>query len=46
MGVVDKLHDDEITLLDGIPITTPERTWLDMAEMLSADELVAKGPSS
>ncbi|MFF2032307.1 hypothetical protein [Arthrobacter sp. NPDC058192] len=38
-----KLYDDEITLLDGIPITTPERTWLDMAEMLSVDELVAMG---
>ena len=23
-----KLYDDEIVLLDGIPLTTPERTWL------------------
>ena len=35
-----KLYDDEITLLDGIPITTPERTWLDLAEMLTVDQLV------
>jgi hypothetical protein len=40
-----KLYEDEITVLDGIPVTTPERTWLDMAEMLSVDELVAMGDS-
>ncbi|MDR7084599.1 hypothetical protein J2X01_003910 [Arthrobacter ginsengisoli] len=40
-----KLNDDEITLLDGIPITTPERTWLDLAEMLTIDELVVAGDS-
>jgi hypothetical protein len=40
-----KLYDDEITLLDGIPITTPERTWLDLAEMLTVDELVVAGDS-
>ncbi|MFF2243167.1 hypothetical protein ACFVTM_03150 [Arthrobacter sp. NPDC058130] len=40
-----KLYDDEVTLVDGVPVTTPERTWLDMAEMLSADELVAMGDS-
>jgi len=38
-----KLHADEITLLNGIRITTPERTWLDLAEMLSVDELVVAG---
>ncbi len=40
-----KLYEDEITTVDGIPVTTPERTWLDMAEMLSVDELVAMGDS-
>ena len=38
-----KLYEDEITTVDGIPVTTPERTWLDMAEMLTVDELVAMG---
>jgi hypothetical protein len=40
-----KLYSDEVTVLEGIPVTTPERTWLDMAEMLSVDELVAMGDS-
>jgi hypothetical protein len=40
-----KLYDDEVTVLDGIPITTPERTWLDLAEMLTVDELVVAGDS-
>lgn len=40
-----KLYDDEVTLLDGIPITTPERTWLDLAEILTVDELVVAGDS-
>ncbi|WP_251045106.1 endonuclease domain-containing protein [Arthrobacter sp. ISL-5] len=40
-----KLYEDEVTVLDGIPITTPERTWLDLAEMLSVDELVVAGDS-
>ena len=40
-----KLYEDEITTVDQIPVTTPERTWLDMAEMLTVDELVAMGDS-
>ncbi|MGX9898687.1 hypothetical protein ACW0JT_00265 [Arthrobacter sp. SA17] len=40
-----KLCEDEISVVDGIPVTTPERTWLDMAEMLTVDELVAMGDS-
>jgi hypothetical protein len=40
-----KLYSDEVTTVDGIPVTTPERTWLDMAEMLTLDELVAMGDS-
>lgn len=40
-----KLFSDEVTTVNGIPVTTPERTWLDMAEMLPVDELVAMGDS-
>lgn len=40
-----RLYGDEIMVVDGIPVTTPERTWLDMAEMLTIDELVALGDS-
>ncbi|KIS28994.1 hypothetical protein TV39_02455 [Arthrobacter sp. SPG23] len=40
-----KLFSDEVTTVDGISVTTPERTWLDMAEMLSVDELVTMGDS-
>lgn len=40
-----KLYEDEITTLDGIRLTTPERTWLDLAEMLTVDELVVAGDS-
>jgi len=38
-----KLYEDEVTTIDGLPVTTPERTWLDMAELLSVDEIVAMG---
>jgi hypothetical protein len=40
-----KLYDDEITTLNGIRLTTPERTWLDLAETLTVDELVVAGDS-
>lgn len=30
-----KLHPDEITVFDGIPITTEARTWFDLADRLS-----------
>jgi hypothetical protein len=40
-----KLYDDEVTVHQGIPVTTPERTWLDLAELLTVDELVAAGDS-
>lgn len=33
-----KLYEDEVTKIDGIPVTTPARTWLDMAELLSVVE--------
>lgn len=38
-----KLYDDEVTTYQGIRITTPERTWLDLAAMLTVDELVVAG---
>ncbi|OOP62602.1 hypothetical protein BMF89_09050 [Arthrobacter sp. SRS-W-1-2016] len=40
-----KLYEDEVTLVDGVAVTTVERTWLDMAEMLTVDELVVIGDS-
>ncbi len=40
-----KLYEDEVTMVDGVAVTTVERTWLDMAEMLTVDELVVMGDS-
>jgi hypothetical protein len=36
---VPEFHPDDVTTLDGIPITTPARTLIDLAEMLTIDEL-------
>jgi hypothetical protein len=36
---VPELHPDDVTVLDGIPITTPERTLIDLAETLDQEEL-------
>ncbi|MCS0499516.1 hypothetical protein [Protaetiibacter mangrovi] len=33
----------ELTMLDGMPITTPARTWCDLAPYLSLEDLVAAG---
>jgi hypothetical protein len=33
------LHPDDITVHKGIPVTSPSRTLIDLAEVLSADEL-------
>ncbi|WP_249336131.1 hypothetical protein [Sinomonas gamaensis] len=38
-----KLFEDEVTLKEGIWVTTPARLWLDLAETLSLDDLVALG---
>jgi hypothetical protein len=35
------LHPDDVTTVDGIPVTTPSRTLIDMAEVVTADELRA-----
>ncbi len=40
-----KLYEDEVTTVDSVAVTTVERTWLDMAEMLTVDELVVMGDS-
>lgn len=34
---------DEVTVLDGIAISTPARTWLDLARVLPLEDLVAVG---
>ena len=36
---VPALHPDDLTTLDGIPYTTPARTLVDLADVLSRDEL-------
>ena len=36
-----QLHPDDITMLGGIPVTSPSRTLIDLAEILTADELTA-----
>ena len=37
------VFDDEVTLWDGIRISTPARTWLDLAHILPLEDLVAMG---
>jgi hypothetical protein len=38
---VPHLHPDDVTTLHGIPITTPSRTLIDLAEVMDQDELRA-----
>jgi hypothetical protein len=33
------LHPDDVTVLHGIPVTTPSRTLIDLAEVADGDEL-------
>ncbi|RAM37135.1 hypothetical protein DBZ45_11955 [Arthrobacter globiformis] len=35
----------EVVMFDGVRLTSPARTWLDLAALLSIDELVAAGDS-
>ena len=35
------MHPDDVTTVDGIPVTTPSRTLIDLAEVMDADELRA-----
>lgn len=37
------MRDEELTLLGGIPVTTPERTWCDLAGMVGFEDLIAAG---
>jgi hypothetical protein len=39
------LRPDEIAEVDGIPVTTEARTWIDLAESLRLEDLVAAGDS-
>jgi hypothetical protein len=34
---------DEVVEYDGVRLTSPARTWLDLAALLTVDELVAAG---
>jgi hypothetical protein len=35
------LHPDDVTAVDGVPVTSPSRTLIDLAEVMTADELRA-----
>ena len=35
------LHPDDLTTLNGIPVTSPSRTLIDLAEVMTAPELRA-----
>lgn len=35
------LHPGDVTIVDGIPITSPSRTLIDLAEVMEIDELRA-----
>lgn len=37
------LREEEIVNLDGVRLTSPERTWLDLASLLAVPDLVAVG---
>lgn len=37
------LREEEITELDGVTLTSPERTWLDLASLLAVPDLVVAG---
>ena len=36
---VPELHPDDVTVVDGIPMTSPSRTLVDLAEVMDAEEL-------
>jgi hypothetical protein len=41
MHRVPPLHPDDLTVVDGIPVTSLSRTLIDLAEVMPADELRA-----
>ncbi len=40
-----RVRPDEVEIVDGLPVTTAARTWVDLAEQLSLPDLVAAGDS-
>lgn len=34
-----ELHPDDVTVVEGIPVTSPARTLVDLAEVITRDEL-------
>ena len=40
------LPPDEVTVVDGIPVTTEARTWFDLAALLAPPDLIAAGDSA
>jgi hypothetical protein len=36
-------QDRDVAMLDAVPVTSPARTWLDLASVLNVEELVAAG---
>lgn len=40
------LRQDDVSVLDGLPVTTLERTWVDLGEVLAVEDLVAAGDSA
>lgn len=45
MGHQLRLLPDEVVELDGVRLTSPARTWLDLASVLSIEDLVTAGDS-
>lgn len=45
VGHLLTLLPDEVVEFDGVRLTSPARTWLDLAPLLSVEELVAAGDS-
>jgi hypothetical protein len=43
VGHLLTLRPDEVVEYDGVRLTSPARTWLDLAAMLTVDDLVAAG---
>ncbi|MFJ3956008.1 hypothetical protein [Arthrobacter sp. NPDC090010] len=43
VGLSLELWEDEIRFLDGLRVTTPARTWLDLARVLGIEDLVIAG---
>src|SRR5690606_22404717 len=41
VGHTNALDPGDIMLMDGVPVTTPARTFLDLSALLSLDDLVA-----